>query len=127
MHFSQVATATAMLTFLICPASAFAQNPEPARHDGVTAQFDPDDFVPLGAQPAAQFAEMPVEAASGARIGTVRSVGLAPDGSAARVLVDLYSGGSVWIVADALRYNRNAGILLTNLKHIESSADRGPF
>lgn len=127
MHFHRVAMATAMLTFLLCPVSAFAQDPEPAQHDGVIAQFDPDDFVSLGARPGAQFAEMPVEAASGARIGTVKSVGLAPDGSAARVLVDLSSGGSVWIGADALRYNRNAGILLTNLKHIESSADRNPF
>jgi hypothetical protein len=127
MHFRPSVMATAILTMSICPTIAFAQNSAPVQHEATVAQFDPDDFVSLDARPGGQFADVPVESASGARIGTVRIVGLAPDGSAARVLVGLYSGGSVWIVADALRYNRNARILLTNLKHIESSVDREPF
>jgi len=70
---------------------------------------------------------MPVEIASGALIGTVKMVALASDGSAARVLVGLYAGGSVWIVADALRYDRNARILLTNLRNSELLAHRTSF
>ena len=112
-------------------ASAFASGvfaQDGRQQDGsIVASFDPDDFVPLSAQPGSQLIDVPVEMSSGARIGTVKMVSFAPDGSAARVLVDLFEGGSVWIVADALRYNRNAQILLTNLKHIEPSAGTKSF
>lgn len=126
MGFRPRVMAFAILTISIFPALALAQEGGTAHREGV-AQFDPDDFVSLDARPGGQFTDVPVEVASGDRIGIVRSVGLTSDGSAARVLVGLYSGGSVWIVADALRYNRNARILLTNLRHIESSADRERF
>jgi hypothetical protein len=118
--------AAGLVLALSCPFIAFAQD-GPQQHDGAVALFDPDDFVSLGARSGDQFADMPVEIASGALIGTVKMVGLAPDGSVARVLVGLYAGGSVWIVAQALRYNRNARILLTNLKNIELSAHRESF
>lgn len=127
MRLHPAVMATALLTIFIVPTTAFAQDGGPVVHESAIAQFDPDDFTSLDAWPGGQLANVPVETASGARIGTVGSVGLAADGSAARVRVELYSGGSIWIVADALRYNRNARILLTNLKHIEASTDRASF
>jgi hypothetical protein len=109
-----------------CASVVFAQNGS-QQNESLVASFDPDDFVSLNAGTGSQLVDVPVEMSSGVRIGTVKMVSLAPDGSAARVLVDLFAGGSVWIVADALRYNRNAQILLTNLKHIEPSADTTAF
>jgi hypothetical protein len=120
-----VAAATVVLA-LTCSSIAFAQD-RPQRHDGIVGLFDPDDFVLLNARSGDHFTDVPVEIASGALIGAVKAVDLAPDGSAARVLVRLYAGGSVWIVADALRYDRNARILLTNLKNLELSAARESF
>jgi hypothetical protein len=120
-----VAAATVVLA-LMCPSIAFTQD-RPLQHDVNLTLFDPDDFVSLNARPASQFTDMPVQIASGALIGTVKTVDIAPDGSAERVLVGLYAGGSVWIVADALRYNRNARILLTNLKNTDLSAHRKSF
>jgi hypothetical protein len=119
------AAAASLVLALAYPSLAFAQD-RPQQHNGV-ALFDPDEFVSLNARSGDQFADMPVEIASGALIGTVKMVGLAPDGSAARLMVGLYAGGSVWIVAGALRYNRNARFLLTNLKNIELSAHRESF
>jgi hypothetical protein len=120
-----VAAAAVVLTFA-CPSIAFAQD-RSQQHDVDLTLFDPDDFVSLNARSGDQFTDMPVQIASGALIGTVKTVDIAPDGSAARVLVGLYAGGSVWIVADALRYNRNARVLLTNLKNIDLSAHRQSF
>lgn len=125
MRLRSAVMATAMIS--IFPAIAFAQNADPPLQKSSLAQFNPDDFVSLDAWPAGELTDVPVEIASGARIGTVKSVGLAADGSASRVRVDLCAGGSLWIVADALRYNRGARVLLTNLKHIEASADPASF
>jgi len=120
--------ATSLVLALMCPSVAFAQD-GPQQHDGAIALalFDPDDFVSLDARSGDQFIDMPVEIASGALIGTVKMVALSFDGSAARVLVGLDTGGSVWVVADALRYNRNARILLTNLRNSELLAHRTSF
>ncbi len=126
MRSCTAAAAATVVLALMCPSIAFTQD-RPLQHDGDVALFDPDDFVSLSARSGGQFNDMPVEIASGALIGTVKPVDLAPDGSAARVLVGLYGGGAVWIVADALRYNRNAGILLTNLKNIERSVRQESF
>lgn len=127
MHFRLNVLLVATLSLPIYCSTGFAQDDGATWREHVVARFNPDDFVALDAYPGSQFADIPVETASGAWIGTVRIIGLAPDGSASRVLVGLYSGGSVWILADALRYNRNARILLTNLKHVEPSADQKAF
>ena len=121
-----VVAAAGLVPAPTCPSIAFAKD-GPRQHDGTIALFDPGDFVSLNAGSGDQFADMPVEIASGALIVTVKMVGLAPDGSAARVLVRLYAAGSVWILTDTLRYNRNARILLTNLKNIELSSHRELF
>lgn len=120
--------AASLVLALMRPSVAFAQE-GPQQHDGAIALalFDPDDFVSLDARSGDRLTDMPVEIASGALIGTVKMIALATDGSAARVLVGLYAGGSVWIVADALRYNRNARILLTNLRNSELLAHRTSF
>lgn len=128
MHLCRPAGAAAALSVALTLSSvAFAQPDRQPAESPISLSFDPDDFVTLDAQPGSELADVPVETASGALIGTVKTVALASDGSASRVMVRLYTGGSVWIGADALRYNRNGRILLTNRKHIESSADRQSF
>ena len=128
MRACTAAIAASLVLALTRPSVALTQD-GPQQHDEAIALalFDPDDFVSLDARSGDRFADMPVEIASGALIGTVKMVALASDGSAARVLVGLYAGGSVWIVADALRYNRNAQILLTNLRDSELLAHRTSF
>ena len=120
-------TVMAVPAILIFSTAGFAQDGSSALHDSAIGQFDPDDFTSLDAYPGGQLIDIPVETASGARIGTVRQIGLGSDGSAARVRVDLYAGGYIWIVADALRYNRNVRVLLTNLRHIEATRDPASF
>lgn len=123
MRFIPAVTAALLLTIFTCPAMVFAQDADEA-DQGVMARFDPGDFVSLETWPGDKLAGIPVETASGTRIGVVRMATLDQDGSAVRVLVGLHRGGYVWIVADALRYNPNDHILLTNLKHFGPPAHR---
>ena len=128
MHLCRpIGAAAALSVALIASPVAFAQPDRQPDGSAISLSFNPADFATLDAQPGGELADVPVENASGALIGTVKTVALASDGSAARVQVGLFSGGTVWIGADALRYNRNARILLTNLKHIESSVGRQSF